>query len=238
MTLLQWLDAEKSHATASRRKMYKVVLTLFLGLPLALHAQSSGGPSSSVSYGPSSDASATAAVAAPQTTGSGGFFKRGVFTPTLHDSPVGTFTASYVYQYAPNLVGADRSLMGWSATPEVNFTKYLGLQAEFTGLYMRSVFPAQSRLMIAAGPRVNFAPHGRIRPFAFIEGGEVRLTSQGSDISDWNPVASGGIGFDYKITRGVSFQLIPGQYVAQLQDDHDWNHSFMAKAGITFNLYK
>lgn len=217
--------------------MYKVFLVLLLGLPLALHAQSPDGSGSTMPSGPS-DANASATLAAPQTTSSGGFFKRGMFAPSLHDTPAGSFSASYVYQYAPNSVGADRSLMGWSATPEVNFTKYLGLQAEFTGLYMRGVYPGQSRLMMAAGPRINFAPHSRIRPFVFLEGGEVRLTSQGSDISDWNPVASGGIGFDYKITRGVSFQLIPGQYVAQLQDDHDWNHSFMAKAGITFNLYK
>jgi hypothetical protein len=217
--------------------MYKVLLTLSLALPLALHAQSPDGPSSSMA-GTGSDASTSATVAAPQVTNSGGFFRRGVFAPTLHDAPVGTFTASYVYQYAPDLVGADRSLMGWSATPEVNFTKHLGLQAEFTGLYMRGVFPGQSRLMMAAGPRFTFTPHRRITPFAFIEGGEVRATTKGNDISDWNPVASGGIGFDYKISRGVSFQLIPGQYVAQLQDDHDWNHSFMTKAGITFNLYK
>ena len=217
--------------------MYKVCLTLLLALPVALSAQSPDSQSSSVS-GTMSGTSGSAMVANQQPATSGGFFSRGVFAPSVHDAPVGSFTASYVYQFAPNLVGADRSLMGWSATPEVNFTKYLGLQAEFTGLYMRAVYPGQSRLMMAAGPRVNFAPHGRLRPFAFAEGGEVRSTTKANDISDWNPVVTGGIGVDYKITRGVAFQLIPGEYVGQLQDDHDWNHSFMTKAGITFNLYR
>ena len=169
---------------------------------------------------------------------SGGFLHRGLLAPSVHDVPVGSFTASYVYQYAPDLVGANRSLMGWSATPEVNFTKYLGLQAEFTSLYMRSVYPGQSRLMMAAGPRFNLAPHSRFSPFAFAEGGEIRATRKLSDVSDWNPVATGGIGVNFKLSRGVSFQLFPGEYVGQLQDNDSWNHSFMSKAGITFNLYK
>jgi hypothetical protein len=186
---------------------------------------------------PDSPAGGTISVQQSQAA-SGGFFSRGIFTPSVHDAPVGSLTASYVYQYAPDLVGADRSLMGWSATPEVNFTKYLGLQAEFTSLYMRSVYPGQNRLLMAAGPRFNFAPHSRFSPFAFGEGGEIRATRQLSDVSDWNPVATGGIGIDFKISRGISFQLIPGEYVGQVQDDNSWNHSFMTKAGITFNLYR
>lgn len=220
--------------------MYKVLLVCLLALPLALPAQSSDNASSSVAAAPDSSASgiATAGAGATQQPSSGGFFSRGLFAPSVHDAPIGSFTASYVYQYAPDLVGANRSLMGWSATPEVNFTKYLGLQAEFTSLYMRSVYPGQSRLMMAAGPRVNFAPHSRFSPFVFAEGGEVRATRKLSDVADWNPVATGGIGFNSKISRGISFQLIPGEYVGQLQDNNSWNHSFMSKAGITFNFYK
>jgi hypothetical protein len=224
--------------------MYKVCLVFLLAAPVALFAQSSYGPNSSSSVvAGSPDASADAAVAAapvasPQTTGSQGFFDRGVFAARSHDTPAGSFTASYVYQYAPDYVGADRSLMGWSATPEVNFTKYLGLQAEFTSLYMRSVYPGQSRLLMAAGPRFTFAPHSKLTPFAFAEGGQIRSTQQLSDVADWNNVATGGIGFDYKISRGIAFQLIPGEYVGQQLDNGDWNHSFMSKAGITFNLYR
>jgi len=217
--------------------MYKALLVCLLALPVGLQAQSSEVASSSVPATP--DSAPTATVAAPQqTTAQGGFFRRGFFAPSVHDAPVASFTASYVYQYAPNYVGADRSLMGWSATPEVNFTKYLGLQAEFTGLYMRSVYPGQNRLMMAAGPRFTFAPHSKFTPFVFAEGGEIRATQQLSDVSDWNPVATGGIGVNYKISRGIAFQLIPGEYVGQVQDDGTWNHSFMTKAGITFNLYK
>jgi hypothetical protein len=228
--------------------MYKICLAFLLTAPVALYAQSYGGPSSSSSMLASaadatSDGSAVAApdatpAASPQTSGSQGFFGRGVFAVRRHDTPQATFTASYVYQYAPNEDGANRSLMGWSATPEVNFTKYLGLQAEFTSLYMRSVYPGQSRLMMAAGPRFTFAPHSKMTPFVFAEAGQMRSTQQLSDVSDWNTVATGGIGVDYKLTKGVAFQLIPGEYVAQQTDSGDWNHTFMTKAGITFNLYR
>ena len=224
--------------------MYKICLTLLLAAPVALYAQGPNGMSSSsstlvdapdVSNG---SAVAEAPVASPQAARAQSFFGRGVFAARKHDTPVGSFTASYVYQYAPNYVGADRSLMGWSATPEVNFTKYLGLQAEFTSLYMRSVYPGQSRLLMAAGPRFTFAPHSKLTPFAFAEGGQIRSTQKLSDVTDWNTVATGGIGFDYKISRGIAFQLIPGEYVGEQLDNGDWNHSFMSKAGITFNFYR
>ncbi|MDX6456628.1 MAG: hypothetical protein QOE55_325 [Acidobacteriaceae bacterium] len=221
--------------------MLKLLFVCVLALPVGLQAQgdevavSSSSPA--LHTGPDSSATARASAATQETSGAG-FFSRGLFTPSAHDAPAGSLTASYVYQYAPDLVGANRSLMGWSVTPEVNFKKYLGLQAEFTSLYMRGVYPGQSRLIMAAGPRFNFAPHSRFSPFAFAEGGEVRATTKANDIADWNPVVSGGIGVNYKLSRSVAFQLIPGQYVAQLQDDHNWNHSFMSKAGITFNLYK
>jgi hypothetical protein len=227
--------------------MYRICLALLLTVPAGLSAQSSDGASSSSStVASASDATTSGAAAAPadsaapapQAASSQRFFDRGVFTARKHDTPVGSFTASYVYQYAPNEDGANRSLMGWSATPEVNFTKYIGLQAEFTSLYMRSVYPGQSRLMMAAGPRFTFAPHSKLTPFAFAEAGQMRSTAQLSDVSDWNTVAAGGIGFDYKVTRGMAFQLIPGEYVGQQMDNGDWNHTFMSKAGITFNLYK
>jgi hypothetical protein len=157
----------------------------------------------------------------------------------MHDAPVGSLTASYVYVFQDSQYGHNRSLMGWSVVPEVNLTKQIGLQADFTSLYMRSVYPGESRFLIAAGPRINLAPHSKIRPFLFAEGGEIRSTTKANDIADWNPVAKGGFGFDYKITRGLAFQLIPGEYMGQyLETTGDWQHNFMARAGITFNFYR
>jgi hypothetical protein len=230
--------------------MYKLCLVALLAVPVSLLSQTGQSTSTStviasdsLSSSSSNDvmAASPSAAAAPQLNSSdGGFFSRGLFARSRKDTPVATFTASYVYRYAPGLFGADRSQMGWSAVPQVSFTKYVGLQADFTSLYTRSIYPGTSQLMIAAGPRFTFAPRSRFTPFVFMEGGQIRTTQQSSHNSDWNTVAVGGFGMDFKAGKGkgVAFQLVPGEYVGQYMDDGSWNHSFMAKAGITFNLFK
>jgi len=233
--------------------MYKLWLIALLAVPGSLLSQTDQSTSTSTviasdsvsssndGMAASSTVAASPAVAAPQQGSSdAGFFGRGLFARPRKDTPVATFTASYVYRYAPDLFGADRSQMGWSAVPQVNFTKYVGLQADFTSLYTRSIYPGTSQLMIAAGPRFTFAPRSRFTPFVFMEGGQIRTTRQLSHGSDWNTVAAGGFGMDFKVgkAKGLAFQLVPGEYVGQYMDDGSWNHSFMAKAGITFNLFK
>ena len=157
----------------------------------------------------------------------------------VHDNPVASFTAGYIYTFTDSQTGHNRSLMGWSAMPEVRLSKYLDLQADFSGLYVRSVYPGENRFVAVAGPRYTFAPRARFTPFVYGEGGEVRLTGQGTPgISDWNPIVRGGLGLEHKISRGIAFQLIPGEYTGQQLDDHSWEHSFSARAGITFNLYR
>jgi hypothetical protein len=157
---------------------------------------------------------------------------------SMSQAPVGSFTASYVYVFNDAQNGHNRSLMGWSAIPEVNFTRHLGFEGDFASLYVRSVYPGQGRFLMAAGPRFNFAPRSKVTPFIFAEGGEMRLTTQFSPIKDWNPVAKGGFGFEYRVTRGIAMTLVPGEYLGQYQDNGEWNHSFTSRAGITFNLYR
>jgi hypothetical protein len=234
--------------------MYKLYLIVILALPSSLLSQSVSGASSSIvassdstswsSDGASSNSNertaSTPVAGTQQGSSDQGFFSRGLFARPRKDTPVATFTASYVYRFAPDLFGANRSQMGWSAVPHVSFTKYVGLQADFTSLYTRAIYPGANQLMIAAGPRFTFAPRSRFTPFVFMEGGQIRTTRQSSHNSDWNTVAVGGFGMDFKAGKGkgMAFQLVPGEYVGQYMDDGSWNHSFMAKAGITFNLFK
>ena len=234
--------------------MYKLCLVALLAVPATLLSQTAQSVSSSIvapsdSSSSSSDSEmastpamtpSTPAAGAQQNSSDQGFFSHGLFAKPRKDTPIATFTASYVYRFAPDLFGANRSQMGWSAVPNVNFTKYVGLQADFTSLYTRAIYPGANQLMIAAGPRFTFAPRSRFTPFVFMEGGQIRTTRQSSHNSDWNPVAVGGFGMDFKAGKGkgVAFQLVPGEYVGQYMDDGSWNHSFMAKAGITFNLFK
>jgi len=178
--------------------MYKLLLTVLLGLPSAVYAS----------------------------------------TMSTDQPPVGSLTESFVYVFNDAQYGHNRSLMGWSTVPEVNLTNHIGFEGDFASLYVRSIYPGQGRLLIAAGPRFNFAPHSRIKPFLFAEAGEMRLTTQYSPIKDWNPVVKGGFGFEYRVTRGLALTLVPGEYLGQYQDDGSWNHSFTSRVGITFNLYR
>lgn len=156
----------------------------------------------------------------------------------VHEAPVASFSTDYIYTFTDSQTGHNRSLMGWSAMPSVHLEKHLALQGDFAGQYVRSVYPGENRLYMAAGLRDTFAPRSRFTPFVYAEGGEVRLTSQLSHNSDWNPIVRGGLGLEHKITRGLAFQLIPGEYTGQQLDNHEWEHSFTSRAGITFDLYK
>lgn len=48
--------------------------------------------------------------------------------------------------------------MGWSVMPEVNLTKHIGFQGDFTSLYMRGVVAGEKRLLIAAGCATHSRP--------------------------------------------------------------------------------
>ena len=233
--------------------MYKLCLALFLTAPAALLAQgltdtsaSAAAPNASSSTSSADGASAPASTpmatenpaadSASKAKG-GRYFARFMDKPDKQ-APVGSLAATYTYVASGKISGNNRSLMGWTVTPEVNFTRHLGLQADFTSLYVRSIYPGQTRLLIAAGPRYNFAPSAKINPFLFAEGGEIRISTKANAIKDWNPVAKGGFGFDYKIARGFGLELIPGEYIGQHSDNDSWMHSFSARAGVVFNFYK
>ena len=150
-------------------------------------------------------------------------------------TPVTSITGSGVYVFDDEQYSHNRSLWGWSAVPEVNLLNHLGLQADFSDLYVRSVYPGESRFIVAAGPRYTFAPRSRFTLFLFAEGGKMRLATQFNPARDWNPVALGGFGFEHRVTLGLSLTLIPGEYLGQLQDNGSWNHSFSARLGFTWN---
>jgi hypothetical protein len=175
----------------------------------------------------SSSSGSTGVVGGQQSTGPG---------YTGHERPIGSFTESFVYVESPNDLGADRSLIGFSVVPALNPAHGFGLQGDFERLYMRSIALDENRLLMAAGPRFNFAPRARFTPFVYAEGGEMRSSAIGRTYVDWNPVAKGGFGFQSKLSRSFAVTLVPGEYLGRYQDDGTWLHSFSARVGITFLL--
>jgi hypothetical protein len=153
-------------------------------------------------------------------------------------APVGSLAATFTYNGLNQIAGHNRTLLGWTVTPNINFTKYLGVQADFTSLYVRSIYPGQARFLIAAGPRINLAPRSKFTPFLFTEAGYVRQTTKANNGRDWEIVAKGGLGFDYKLVHGFGLQLIPGEYIGQHNYDGSWSHSYSARAGVVFSFFK
>jgi hypothetical protein len=153
----------------------------------------------------------------------------------VRKAPVGSLTESFVYQYSPNQLGANRSLMGWSVVPEVNLMHHFGLQADFESLYMRSVYPGQSQLIMTAGPRYTLAPRSHFTPFIYAEAGEARFETQRQRNVDWEPVAKGGFGLQTRLSDHFGLTLVPGEWLGVRHDyNGSWNNSFSSRAGITF----
>jgi hypothetical protein len=154
------------------------------------------------------------------------------------EAQVGSVSESFVYAEVPGLYGANRSLVGFAVTPEINLMSKVGLQADFETMSVRGIlYPDQSRIILAAGPRVSFAPLLHVNPFVYAEAGEMRLSIEYAPI-DWNPVVKGGFGFDYKVAKHFSLQLIPGEYLGQYQDNGRWLNGFSSRVGIKFSLVR
>jgi hypothetical protein len=158
--------------------------------------------------------------------------------PFEQRGPVVSFTASAVNISHYNDNNHNRTLWGWSATPEVSLTRRFGLQADVANSYMRSVYPGQNRLFIAGGPRYNLPLVSRVLPFLFAEGGGIKTQPQGKSFNEWIPVATLGVGFEYVASRHFALTLVPAEYLGQKEDDGTWTHTFAARAGFTFNFYR
>ena len=153
------------------------------------------------------------------------------------EKPIGSVSENFVYMYSPGQSGADRSLMGWSVVPSLTPVHGFGLQADFESLYMRSVYPGQSWLIMSAGPRFNLAPRKRFTPFIFAEAGEARFEFQRRRNVDWEPVAKAGFGFQARLTRYFGVTLVPAEWMGLRYDyNGSWDQNFTARIGLTFYL--
>lgn len=158
--------------------------------------------------------------------------------PFEQRGPLVSLTASAVNISHYNPIIHNRTLWGWSVTPEIRLTSRFTMQADLSNSYMKSVYPGQNRLFIAGGPRYNFPLMHRVRPFVFGEGGAIKTNAQGSSVKTWIPVATVGLGLEYVVSRHLALTLVPGEYLGEKEDDGTWTHSFAARAGVTFNFYR
>ena len=104
---------------------------------------------------------------------------------------------------------------GWEGTLEGKVLPWVGIIADFSGLYGSQDFPAVgsvnfNQYNVLFGPRVS-ASVGRLRPFgqAMLGVGHVNVNGGPTDTSFGTAL---GVGLDYRLVRGVAWRF-QGDYL-------------------------
>jgi hypothetical protein len=129
----------------------------------------------------------------------------------------GSVGGGYIYQFSESTTGHDygsrtgdgnwTSTRGWYVLPTFNITKQVGAFADFSNLYGK----AQNIHVELYGPFHVFSNKTRYTPFIFIGPGFIRDSNAGSITHSF--VWCTGAGLTVRLTRLVSFQTIPIEYV-------------------------
>jgi hypothetical protein len=136
--------------------------------------------------------------------------------------PKGNLFVGYSYGSA-DLNHNDRSnLNGWEGSLEGKFLPWVGIVADFNGLYGSNNFPSSSQQIFNVdareynylfGPRVSVSI-GKIRPFAhaLFGAGHVSVSGSGYSASDTAFAEALGGGLDYKLVPLISWRF-QGDYL-------------------------
>lgn len=132
--------------------------------------------------------------------------------------------------------GAGGYLLGWYGIPELHVTKHVSVIADFTNFSNYHAHSTENVHGMTAGPVYALSPIKGVTAFGFAEGGAVRDSKDGA--VNWNPAAVGGIGLNMKLNHAVSFQVIPGEYVATKLPNGNWQSNYNSKAGFVFTSFR
>lgn len=222
-----------------------IPVALLFALPLvAFAAPNDSNYSSSASPSASSGATSRLVMQATPTTSNPDQLQHGTIVGSIAFTGVYTLQKTNAQPIMGTANRGDKTLAGWAVTPEVNFTKHLGLQADFVNTYATDSYPGVNKLTFAAGPRYTFNPYWKGTPFVFGEAGETRTTygrwvGGPHPVTDWNPVASAGVGFDMKVSPNFAVQIVPGMWTGERFDyNGTWQNNYQARLGFVFNLRK
>ncbi len=119
------------------------------------------------------------------------------------------------YQYLR--IGSDTSLgstggaqgfNGWNAAGQVNVSKYLGVEGDFSGTYA-TISGVSAHVYTYTGGPVVFAQVGRIKPFAHVLFGGTKMGGSESGVSlSWSgytTLAGGGV--DAKVNKNIGVRV-------------------------------
>lgn len=163
------------------------------------------------------------------------------------DAPKAEIFGGYSYLRADDSFDDGLDLHGWNASAAINFTKYAGIVADFSGHYGDvRLSPTLGKADISAhlflvGPRFSYRKHERLTPF-----GHVLLGAARSHVTFFDPtgkvkfrdsafaMAVGG-GLDVKLHDRLAARLFQADYVLTRFGD-DSQHNFRLSTGLVLRL--
>ena len=183
------------------------------------------------------------AFAVPQLQGQDKYPKGEIF---------GGYSFSHIQDYTNS---TDANLNGWGASVTGNFTRHIGLTADFSGTYgSETVFPvcvaifptppgctAQSRHLSAynllGGPRFSFPIHG-VTPFAHALFGVASLRRESGSQTTFAMGFGGGV--DVPLGKHFSYRLFQMDYIPVKHAFNlgGWDHNVRVETGLVFRFGK
>lgn len=143
----------------------------------------------------------------------------------------GSASAGYIYQATETPTGHWVSFHGWYGLGTYNITDRVSLFGDFPNFYAAG----QNLHVQLYGVSYSFTNKTRYTPFVFIGPGFIRSSNAGAVNYSFAWCVGGGLLI--RLTRWVSFQTIPVEYV---MNTANWNvgNNFDARAGFTLTIPK
>jgi hypothetical protein len=120
---------------------------------------------------------------------------------------------------------------GLYALPTFNINEQIGVFADFPNFYSKG----QNVHGDVFGPLHAFGNETRYTPFVFVGIGDIRDSRAGNVTNSFGFVVGGGLLI--RLTRWVSFQTIPIEYVMNTANSQVGNN-FVARAGLALTIPK
>jgi hypothetical protein len=157
--------------------------------------------------------------------------------------PKGNIFVGYSYGSADLNSNNRSNLNGWEGSLEGKVLPWVGIVADFNGLYGTNNFPSSSQIFhvdarehnFLFGPRVS-ASIGKLRPFAhaLFGAGHVSVSTQGYSASDTAFATALGGGLDYRLIHGLAWRF-QGDYLQTRFFGNTQNNGRFA-TGIVLNF--
>jgi hypothetical protein len=141
----------------------------------------------------------------------------------------GSVGGGYIYQVTEGTASQWTSSNGWYVLPTFNINKKVGVSADFANFYSKG----QNVHVDLFGSFHAFSNKTRYTPFVFTGIGRIRDSKGGTITNSFAWYAGGGLMI--RLTRWVSFQTIPIEYVMNTANGNVGNN-FVARAGLAITI--